>query len=174
MHPLDLFHYCPKCGSNRFLINNEKSKKCEVCGFTYYLNISAAVAVFIINEKGELLVCRRAKNPQKGTLDLPGGFIDMDETAEEGVKREVKEETNLEVVSSEYLFSLPNLYPYSGFVVHTMDLFFQCHVKDFEGMQALDDVASFSFVDKKDIHPEEFGLISVKKAVNRWLSETLR
>ena len=38
-----------------------------------------------LNEKKELLVCRRAKEPAKGTLDLPGGFIDMNETGEEGV-----------------------------------------------------------------------------------------
>ena len=37
----------------------------------------------ILNERDELLVCRRAKEPAKGTLDLPGGFIDMTETGEE-------------------------------------------------------------------------------------------
>ncbi|GAE84850.1 Nudix hydrolase family protein [Bacteroides reticulotermitis JCM 10512] len=39
------------------------------------------------------MVCRRGKNPAKGTLDLPGGFIDIAETGEEGVAREVLEET---------------------------------------------------------------------------------
>ena len=92
-HPLDQFLYCPKCGSSHFEINNEKSKKCADCGFVYYFNPSAATVALILNEKNELLVCRRAKEPAKGTLDLPGGFIDMNETGEEGVAREVLEET---------------------------------------------------------------------------------
>ena len=65
-------------------------------------------------EKNELLVCRRAKAPAKGTLDLPGGFIDMTETGEEGVAREVLEETGLKVEKTTYLFTLPNIYVYSG------------------------------------------------------------
>ena len=90
-HPLSQFRYCPKCGSEHFEIHNEKSKQCKDCGFVYYFNSSAATVALILNGRNELLVCRRAKEPAKGTLDLPGGFIDMAETGEEGVAREVKE-----------------------------------------------------------------------------------
>lgn len=64
------------------------------------------------------------KRAGKGNTDLSGGFIDMAETGEEGVAREVREETGLQVVEATYLFSLPNTYLYSGFLVHTLDLFF--------------------------------------------------
>ena len=40
----------------------------------------------ILNEKNELLVCRRAEEPAKGTLDLTGGFVDLGETAEEAIQ----------------------------------------------------------------------------------------
>ena len=96
-HPLSQFRYCPKCGSEHFKVHNEKSKQCADCGFIYYFNPSSATVALILNEKNELLVCRRAKDPAKGTLDLPGGFIDMNETGEEGVAREVLEETGLKV-----------------------------------------------------------------------------
>ena len=86
-HPLAQFLYCPECGSPHFEVNNEKSKKCTDCGFVYYFNPSSATVALILNEKKELLVCRRAKEPAKGTLDLPGGFIDMNETGEEGVRQ---------------------------------------------------------------------------------------
>ena len=88
-HPLSLFKYCPRCGSVRFEVHNGKSKACRDCGFVYYFNPSSATVALILNEREELLVCRRGKDPAKGTLDLPGGFIDMYETGEEGVAREV-------------------------------------------------------------------------------------
>jgi len=33
MHVLEKFQYCPVCGSKHFVEQNEKSKRCEVCGF---------------------------------------------------------------------------------------------------------------------------------------------
>ena len=129
-HPFAQFHFCPKCGSPRFVEHNEKSKQCEDCGFVYYFNPSAATVAVILNERQELLACRRGKEPAKGTLDLPGGFSDCFESSEEGVAREVKEETGLEVTRTEFLFSLPNTYLYSGFLVHTVDCFFRCTVAD--------------------------------------------
>ena len=96
-HPLDIFGYCPRCGKGGFAINDFKSKRCSGCGFTLYFNAIAAAVAVIVNEKGELLVSRRAKEPAKGTLDLPGGFIDRFETGEEGLAREVLEEIGLRV-----------------------------------------------------------------------------
>ena len=101
-HPLDKFKYCPVCGSSRFDIHNEKSKQCADCGFTYYANPSSATVALIVNEKNELLTVRRGKEPAKGTRDLPGGFVDMDETGEQGVAREVLEETGLIVNRSRF------------------------------------------------------------------------
>lgn len=169
MHPLSLFKYCPLCGSPRFEENNEKSKRCADCGFVYYFNSSAATVAFILNGKGELLVCRRAKEPAKGTLDLAGGFIDMYETGEQGVAREVLEETGLEVSQATYLFSIPNTYLFSGFLVHTLDQFFLCKVKDDSCLRAMDDVAESFWLPLSEVNPEEFGLNSVRQGVIRFL-----
>ncbi|MDE5676541.1 NUDIX domain-containing protein [Phocaeicola sp.] len=171
MHPLELFRYCPECGSPRFEVNNEKSKRCADCGFVYYFNSSAATVAFILNDKGELLVCRRGKEPAKGTLDLSGGFVDRFETGEEGVAREVREETGLLVEQAVYLFSLPNTYLYSGFLVHTLDQFFLCKVKDTERIEAMDDVADSFWVPLDKVDPEAFGLDSVREGVRRFLKE---
>ncbi len=168
-HPLSKFKYCPECGSAHFQINNEKSKRCADCGFVYYFNPSSATVAFILNNRSELLVCRRAKQPAKGTLDLPGGFIDLDETGENGVIREVREETGMEVISTQYLFSLPNLYVYSGFTVHTLDMFFRCNVTDTLHFKAMDDAADLWFVPLEQIHPEDFGLTSIRKGLRLFL-----
>lgn len=169
-HPLSQFRFCPKCGSPHFEEHNFKSKRCADCGFTYYFNSSAATVALIQNERQEILVCRRAKDPAKGTLDLPGGFIDMYETAEEGVAREVKEETGMTVVKAEYMFTLPNIYLYSGFPVHTLDMFFRCTVADTLHFKAMDDAADAFFLPLKDVHPEQFGLGSIRKGITMFLA----
>lgn len=170
-HPLELFRYCPVCGSQHFVINNFKSKKCEDCGFTYYANPCAATAAFILNDRNELLVVRRAKEPAKGTLDLPGGFVDMYETAEEGMRREIKEETNMDIGEMEYLFSSPNVYQYSGLGVHTMDMDYLIRVSSNVTVHADDDAAECMWIPLQDINPEDFGLTSIRNAVIRFLDE---
>lgn len=168
-HPLQYFQYCPHCGSSDFTIQNEKSKKCGSCGFIYYFNSSAAVVAVIENSKGEILVARRAKDPAKGSFDLPGGFLDLHETAEEALSREIMEESRLTVLKSEYLFSIPNIYLYSNFEVHTLDLFFRCKVGDFSGLRADDDVSELLFIPYKEINPADFGLISIRKGIEKIL-----
>lgn len=168
-HVLDKFKFCPVCGSPNFEINNIKSKKCKNCGFSYYLNPSSATVAFILNEKDELLVVRRKNEPAKGTLDLPGGFVDMDETGEEGVAREVKEETGLDAIEVNYQFSIPNLYLYSGFMVHTLDMFYIVRVKDLSHIEAMDDAAAYYWIPLKDIQIEKFAFESIKKGLLRFL-----
>jgi mutator protein MutT len=168
-HPLSSFLYCPRCGAGNFTENNEKSKKCTACGFVYYYNSSAAVVAVIENKKGEILIARRAKEPAKGTLDLPGGFVDMHETAEEAVRREIREETNLTVTAAQYLFSIPNTYRYSEFEVQTVDLFFKCEVSDFNGLKADDDVMELAFIAQDKLNPEAFGLSSIRQGIVKYL-----
>ena len=174
-HPLEKFKYCPVCGSAHFVVNNFKSKKCEDCGFTYYANPCSATAAFIVNDKEELLVVRRAKEPAKDTLDLPGGFCDMGETVEEGMIREIKEETGLEVTDIQYLFSSPNEYVYSGMGIHTLDMDYLVHVVhcDSVAVTAHDDAAEAMWIPINKVNPAEFGLTSIRNAVIRFLSETL-
>lgn len=171
-HPLEKFRYCPVCGSAHWEVNNFKSKHCADCGFCYYGNASAAVACFIQNEAGELLVCRRAKDPAKGTLDLPGGFVDMDESAEEALRREIKEELNLELTDIQFLQSIPNLYEYSGMVIHTLDLLFAAKAQDLVPLQAADDVQEAFFMKLNTISPNDFGLDSIKKGIIAFLKAT--
>ncbi len=166
-HPLHLFGYCPKCGSKEFIENDFKSKRCNSCGFIYYFNPLAATVGIITNSKGQVLVARRAKEPAKGTLDLPGGFCDSYETAEEGVRREIEEETGLKVSNTRYLFSIPNTYIYSGMELHTMDLFFLCSVEETGTLTADDDVAELQWIAIEELRSEEFGLASIKKAIDK-------
>lgn len=169
VHPLAKFRFCPVCGSDQWVVNNFKSKRCQACGFTYYGNPSAANVALIMNDRDELLVVRRKQEPAKGTLDLPGGFTDMGETGEEGVIREVLEETGLHVNSTDYLFSIPNVYRYSGMDIHTLDMFYRCHVGDTSAATAMDDAEEALWIPVNEIRPDEFGLHSVREGLIRFL-----
>jgi len=169
MHFSLLFTHCPACGSAKFVQNNQKSKRCESCGFVFYMNASAAIAAFIVNNAGDLLVCRRGKEPEKGTLDLPGGFVDDNESAEQAVIREIEEELQAKVTESRYVFSLPNRYKYSGLMIPTLDMFFACKLEDITNLKPSDDVADCFFVPLNELKPELFGLESIKKAVGMFL-----
>ena len=158
-HPLSKFKFCPICGSTHFEINNFKSKKCGSCGFTYYANPSSATVAFIMNEKDELLVVRRKNEPAKGTLDLPGGFVDMEETGEEAA-------------SVAYQFSIPNLYLYSGLTIHTLDMFYIVEVKDLSHVEAKDDAAEYLWISLNEIRIEEFGLRSIRQGLSRFLKKS--
>ena len=169
MYMLDKFRYCPVCGSKHFEESTAKSKRCRNCGFEYFLNASSATAAFILNARGELLVERRKEEPGRGTLDLPGGFTEIGETSEEGVVREVMEETNLKVTAARYLFSLPNVYRYSGIELPTLDMFYECDVEDESVLAANDDAAECMWIKPEDIHTEQFGLRSVRWGLVKYL-----
>ena len=112
---------------------------------------------------------RRGKEPAKGTLDLPGGFVDMDETIEEGMRREILEETGIHATKMEYLFSFPNQYLYSGITIHTIDMDFLVRVSAETRAHAADDAAECMWIPIRHLHPKEFGLTSIRRAVERFL-----
>lgn len=163
--PFQVFRFCPRCGSVEFVKADEKSLKCKDCGFRYYFNMSASVAAVIRNENNKVLFTTRKHEPAAGLLDLPGGFVDPGETAEEAIKREIKEELNLQVVGMSFFASFPNKYLFGGIYYQTLDLVFTCMVDSFEHIHADDDVAGYVFRDPAEVKAEEIGLVSIRNIV---------
>ena len=163
--PFQVFRFCPRCGSSGFVKADEKSLKCGVCGFRYYFNMSASVAAVIRNEHNEVLFTIRKHEPAAGLLDLPGGFVDPGETAEEAVKREIREELNLQVVGMSFYASFPNQYLFGDIYYQTLDLVFTCMVDSFECIRPDDDVAGYVFRNPAEVKAEEIGLVSIRNIV---------
>lgn len=169
----ETFDYCPRCGADRLEAHSVKAQHCQSCGFTYYHNPSAAVALLVRDRRGRLLVATRGKEPAKGTLDLPGGFVDKGETGEEAAQRELYEESGLRLPTKQfaYAFSLPNSYLYSDFLVPTLDLFYIVQLpSEMPAVRAMDDVAQLSWLTPAEIDPSRFGLISIRQGIARYLS----
>jgi mutator protein MutT len=140
---------------------------CGHCGFRYFINMSASVAAIIRNERNEVLFTVRRHEPAAGMLDLPGGFVDLGETAEDAVVREIHEELNLKISKLEFLATFTNEYLFSGLQYQTLDLVFICSVETFGNMQVADDVSGYVFRDPARVQPEEIGLASIRNIVSR-------
>lgn len=178
-HPLSQFEYCPRCGKHTFVARNVKANRCDSCGFVYYFNPSSACALLVTDEQERLLVAIRANEPARGSYDLPGGFVDLHETVEEAAIRELLEETGIDLNASEtqaeivtplhYLFSEPNIYPYSGFEVHTTDLIFHIKMKDLSPYvgKGRDDVSELLLIPIAELNPKDFGLESISKVITK-------
>ena len=98
------FRYCPQCAAPLQLIaaaedGGEKQRlRCPACGFTHWNNPTPVLAA-IVELDGKVLLARNAAWSGK-FFGLITGFMEAGETPEEGIAREVKEETNLDVQSA--------------------------------------------------------------------------
>ena len=123
------FNFCPKCGSKKIeTLENGRQWSCPECGFVLFNNVAASTAINILNAKGEALFEVRAKEPRKGSLALPGGFTEPDETAEESARRECEEEIGFVPKELKIVGIYPNTYVYREITYKTCDVFFETNL----------------------------------------------
>ncbi len=159
--------FCPKCGNDTLIKNTLKSFACDSCGFVFFFNAAAAVTGIIELPDGNIVMTIRKHAPAAGMLDLPGGFVDYDETGEEALRREIEEELNIEIDDIKYLTTIPNTYIFKNITYKTLDIFFKCKAKNIELIKPNDDVSEFIFINPKEVKLEQIGLDSVKKLFSR-------
>jgi mutator protein MutT len=167
----ELIRFCPRCGRPGVAIVDGKAIRCDGCGFVLFFNVASAAGAIIADPQGRILLLRRDRDPQKGKLAMPGGFIDAGETAEHALCREVREEVNLEVTHLRYLCSFPNRYEYKGVVYPTEDLYFVCMVKSLKSLAAQDEVESFCFLCPKEIDMGEIAFPTARQALEMYFRE---
>ena len=107
-------NFCRRCGA--MLSDTSGLYTCEN-SHLLFINPKPTAGVFFIDQNGDVVLSRRAADPHKGMLDSIGGFLDPDETIEEALIREIREETDLEPTDYGpliYLCSAPDLYRFGG------------------------------------------------------------
>lgn len=132
------FNMCPMCGSKKIQSPGNRKWICPDCGFDLYNNVAAAVGIIIQDKNENVLFEVRAKEPRKGYLALPGGFVDYNESAENAAVRECREEigVELDVNSLHFLCTNPNTYVYKNIEYKTCDMFFTADLpSQFENLE---------------------------------------
>ena len=95
------FQFCPSCATPlQFIVQAEdggdkERLRCPACGWTHWNNPTPVLAA-IVEYRGQVLLARNAAWPGK-VFALITGFMEAGESHQEGIAREVKEETNLDV-----------------------------------------------------------------------------
>ena len=113
MSVLDAWRFCPHCGEA--IEKVEDRAECRACGYVGYSNAVPGADAVCFDEHDRILLGRRALDPGKGLWDLPGGFLHEDEHPLDALRREIREETALEIEPVDFLGFW--LEPYDGRIV---------------------------------------------------------
>lgn len=155
------YKYCPWCGKK--LVKKDDYLECTSCGKSVFLNSFPAAGALII-KNNKILLAIRARDPHKGKLDIPGGFLKRGELPEVGLKREIKEEVDVDIKIIKLHGIYINHYEYQGIGYKALDLFYR--VKITKGTpKAQDDVAELKWYKIDKIPLEEICFKSNKKAL---------
>jgi len=108
------YHFCPTCAGpleHRLLKPGEPERLvCTNCGQIIFMDPKVAVGTIIGNQRGEVVLVRRAIEPGYGLWVFPGGYVDKGEVVTSAAIREAREEAGLEIRIDRLL----NVYSYDG------------------------------------------------------------
>jgi ADP-ribose pyrophosphatase YjhB (NUDIX family) len=160
------FRYCPYDGEQLrdSAVEQGSRPSCPRCEFVDYANPLPVVAAVVLKDT-RILLARRGKPPQKGTWDIPGGFMEAGERIEDALAREVKEETGMEVEVGEYLGSLPDVY--GPLCLPTVNLCFLAHAVG-GSTRAGSDVADVAWFDTGNLPAQD--VFPHREHVVAWLN----
>ena len=108
-----LHRYCGRCGTRTQHSDRERAIICPGCGHVYYPRISPVVIIAIVD--GDRILLTRYNRSGYRRHSLVAGFVEIGETLEDAVRREVMEEVGLHVKNIRYCESQP--WPFSSSLI---------------------------------------------------------
>jgi len=160
------WQWCPRCGEQ--LRGNESRVECAACGFVAYASSKSTAGALVEDGNGRVLLARRAKEPFKGRWDIPGGFLEEGEHPLDGLRRELREETGLEVEPLEFLGVWMDRYGGDSTAEATLNLYWTARVESGEA-RAADDVDDLGWFEPDELpSPDELAFQNVPLVLAAW------
>lgn len=97
------YKFCPYCGGKLLYKKNSPHPDCQRCGKTFWQAAHTTASCIISDKQKRILLTKRNISPYKGKWDVPGGFLEPDETPIEALRREIKEELGVEIKTGELI-----------------------------------------------------------------------
>jgi ADP-ribose pyrophosphatase YjhB (NUDIX family) len=158
MGVLDGWRLCPRCGHELELAPGRA--RCPACGSAYYANSAPAVEG-LLERDGKVLLAKRQIEPRRGFWDLPGGFLEEGEEPLDGLRREFREETGLDVEPVKWLGT--HLEPYDHYFVLGLTWLVRAEGEPRAG----DDVGQLAFFGPDEL-PAEMGFPHQDELLRAW------
>ena len=143
------YKFCPRCASPLSVnpVAGRERNSCASCRFTHWNNPLPVVAA-LVQVGDEILLARNAAWPTR-MFALITGFLEAGETPEQGIAREIKEETNLDVVNS----SLIGVYEFT----RKNELIIAYHAQAVGSIVLSEELAEFKMVRPENLKPWRAG-----------------
>jgi ADP-ribose pyrophosphatase YjhB (NUDIX family) len=160
------WRFCPRCRSE--LRRDDQRVECSECGFVAYASSKPTAGALCEDDQRRLLLVRRAHEPFKGRWDIPGGFLEEGEHPLEGIRRELREETGLEVEPIEFLGVWMDRYGGDSTAEATLNLYWTARVIGGQP-QAADDVSELRWFDADELPPpDDLAFENVPLVLSAW------
>jgi ADP-ribose pyrophosphatase YjhB (NUDIX family) len=162
------FHFCPLCARplKEAAGSEESAPRCAACDEIFYSAPHPTVSALIISEDGEhVLLTRRNIEPFKDWWDIPGGFLEIGESLDQGLRREILEELDVEIEIGHYVGSYPDIY--GRVQAPTINTFFLVSILEGEPVASSDVSASQWF--HRDNLPQDIAFESGRRALAAWM-----
>jgi 8-oxo-dGTP diphosphatase len=158
------WRFCPRCGEA--IETGAGRVSCPACGFVAYANSAPTASALVTDERGRLLLARRAVEPHLGRWDVPGGFLEEGEHPLDGLRRELEEETGLGVEPGAFVGAWIDRYGDGDHAPFTLNLFWRASLAGGEPRPG-DDVSELRW-----FAPDE--LPAPPELAFRWVADVLR
>jgi NAD+ diphosphatase len=168
MSELDGWRTCPRCGGE--VTRGEGRVTCRVCGYVHYATSKATACALCVDERGHVLLARRADEPFKGRWDLPGGFLEEGEHPLDGIRRELLEETGLEVEPLAFIGFWMDRYPYETHTAATLNLYWTARIVRGSPSPA-DDVSELAWFQPDELPADGELAFHVGDVLRTWRNE---